>query len=81
VAYAARTKPGTDGTPGTELKNITLRCPRCTKEQTLPLGEGACAECRLIIKTAIEVPACKQCGYDISMIRGEKCPECGAGIG
>lgn len=87
VAYAARAMPGTDGVAGAlgaagaELKSIWVRCPRCTKEQTLPLGEAACSECRLIIKTALEVPACRQCGYDISMIKGDKCPECGAGIG
>jgi MFS family permease len=81
VAYAARTIPATDGPAGVELKTISLRCPRCTKEQTLPLGQASCTECRLIIKTAVEVPACRQCGYDISMIKGDKCPECGAGIG
>lgn len=81
VAYAARAVGNGDGGPGALLTNIELRCPRCRKEQTLPLGEGSCSECKLIIHTRVEVPTCPQCGYDVSMIKADKCPECGAGIG
>lgn len=78
ATYAARTIGTTDGEPGAELSRITLHCPRCQKEQTLPLGESACIDCRLVIKTTVEVPVCPQCGYDVSMIKADKCPECGA---
>lgn len=78
AAYAPRVA---GGAPGERLSSITLRCPRCQKEQTLPLGESACSDCRLIIRTSVEVPVCTQCGYDISMIKADKCPECGAAIG
>lgn len=81
VAYSARSLATAEGAPGQRLTSITLRCPRCQKEQTLPLGESACCDCRLIIRTSIEVPVCPQCGYDISMIKSDKCPECGAAIG
>ncbi|MBX3406641.1 MAG: zinc ribbon domain-containing protein [Phycisphaeraceae bacterium] len=81
VAYAARTVRNSDGAPGALLTSIALCCPRCRKEQTLPLGEAACIECRLIIHTRVEVPSCPQCGYDVSMLKADKCPECGAGIG
>mgnify|MGYP003867046843 CR=1 FL=1 len=66
---------------GTLLSAISLQCPRCGKQQTLALGEGRCSDCRLIIHTRVEVPACGKCGYDLSMIRGENCPECGTPIG
>ncbi len=70
-----------DGAPGGSLTAITLKCPRCTKEQTLPIGEGVCSGCRLIIHTRVETPACTTCGYDLSMIKGDQCPECGARVG
>ncbi len=89
VARAVRSAPDTAAGPpagggssaGEVLKAIWVRCPRCQKEQTLPLGEAACSECRLVIRTSVEPPACPKCGYDVSMIRGDKCPECGDAIG
>lgn len=80
VVYAAQTVGGGAGQAGAPLRSINLRCPRCQKEQTLPLGEAACCECRLIIHTRVEVPSCPRCGYDISMIGFDKCPKCGEPI-
>jgi predicted Zn-ribbon and HTH transcriptional regulator len=82
TAYALRAADSADRPAGSgdALRNITLRCPRCQREQTLPLGETSCGECRLVIHTHVEAPACPKCGYDVSMIKGDKCPECGAGL-
>jgi hypothetical protein len=80
AAYAARAV-GSDGAPGAALTHISISCPRCQREQTLPLGEASCSACRLIIHTRVEVPVCRNCGYDISTIRGDNCPECGSLLG
>ena len=35
-----------------DLREITLRCPRCRARQTIGIGSGQCAACGLIIQCA-----------------------------
>ncbi len=62
------------------LSEITLICPVCQKKQTLPLGDAACAECRVLIHVRVEEPQCTRCGYSLLMLRSNACPECGAPV-
>lgn len=63
-----------------QLTQITLRCPRCSKRQTLPIGKGACEQCRLVIEVRVSEPLCHGCGYNLSMSEADNCPECGTAI-
>ena len=58
---------------------IHIRCPRCALEQSIPLGKGKCARCKLEIRIEIEEPRCP-CGYQFLGLKAEKCPECGRTI-
>ncbi len=63
-----------------EYLRVTLLCPRCHRKQDLPLGGAACEGCGLKIEVKVEEPRCTQCGYLLFMLRGDRCPECGAAI-
>lgn len=40
----------------TELREITLRCPRCRARQTIAIGVGECGACGLIIQVQVQEP-------------------------
>ena len=63
-----------------ELRNITLFCPRCNKKQTLPLGASACRACGLKLEIKAEQPSCRECGYLLYGGTAERCPECGTSV-
>jgi hypothetical protein len=60
------------------LKELQLTCPRCSKAQTLPLGNSACSQCGLKFSIQAAEPQCMQCGYLLYGLSTGRCPECGA---
>lgn len=58
-------------------RSIELACPRCTRRQTLPVGDARCEECALKIRIEIEEPRCAACGYLLWQLTERRCPECG----
>lgn len=70
------------GTPAaaavvSEVRSIWLRCPRCSQEQELALGDSACGACGLKISVKVEATTCATCGYALRDLPGRVCPECG----
>lgn len=59
------------------ITDIWLRCPRCSQEQDLPLGNSACCACALKITVSIEATNCAKCGYTLANLPSRLCPECG----
>jgi hypothetical protein len=55
---------------------IDLTCPRCGLDQPIPVGIGACTQCRLEIRVKVEEPRC-ECGFLLYRFEGDACPECG----
>ena len=64
--------------PAANIKNITLVCPRCEKKQVIPVGGAMCAGCKLYVKVEVRMSSCATCGYDLSNLGSDRCPECGA---
>jgi len=60
-----------------ELTAVSVICPRCSKKQTIGLGDSACSTCRLRISIKIEEPRCPNCGYLLYGLPSSRCPECG----
>jgi hypothetical protein len=69
-----------DATPSGLLKEIQLTCPRCSKSQTLPLGDSLCSQCGLKFSIQATEPQCLQCGYLLYGLSTPRCPECGAAV-
>jgi hypothetical protein len=69
-----------DATPSGLLKEVQLTCPRCSKAQTLPLGDSACCQCGLRFSINATEPQCLQCGYLLYGLSTPRCPECGAPV-
>ncbi len=63
-----------------QLRNITLYCPRCNKKQTLPLGASACRACGIKLEIKAEQPSCRECGYLLYGETVDRCPECGTSV-
>jgi hypothetical protein len=63
-----------------DLRNITLFCPRCNKKQTLLLGNSACGACGIKLEIKAEQPSCRECGYLLYGQTAERCPECGTSV-
>lgn len=68
-----------EATVTTQLE-ITLRCPRCDRKQTLPTGGAKCSDCGLKITIEIEEEHCPKCGYALYQLTSENCPECGTKV-
>jgi ribosomal protein L37E len=51
----ARMNRGVGGeSSAVQLKRMTIVCPRCGKEQSIEIGESACAACKLSISVRVE---------------------------
>lgn len=66
--------------PAGTFTHLELVCPRCGRRQTSPLGQSTCQGCRLRFSLKVQLPVCPTCEYDLSDVRGDKCPECGTAI-
>jgi len=59
---------------------LNIVCPRCGKQQTLPVGRSTCSGCALRFLIEIEEDTCRTCGYLLYQIESAVCPECGTPI-
>jgi hypothetical protein len=66
--------------PLTTIDQTLFVCPRCLKEQELPMGESHCVACKLQFKIEVEEPKCPNCGYSLRALTHPICPECGRTI-
>jgi uncharacterized membrane protein len=55
---------------------LTMTCPACRCELTVPTGPARCGQCGHTMIIEIEEPRC-ECGYLLYQLVGEVCPECG----
>ena len=58
-------------------QKLFVRCPRCLREQELPMGESQCSGCKLRFMIQMEEPRCPACGYSLRGLTSPQCPECG----
>lgn len=63
----------------TTFDSVSLTCPRCEKHLKLPVGGAICDSCKLHINISVASTLC-QCGYDLTNLKADKCPECGTPI-
>ncbi|MBL8999770.1 MAG: hypothetical protein JNK25_01380 [Phycisphaerae bacterium] len=68
------------GTPAIGIGSVLLTCPRCRTRQDAPIGTSGCRGCGLLISVSVAEPRCEACGYITLDLRGDRCPECGAGL-
>jgi len=73
---------GIDRAAGVESTtlNLSLICPRCFHQQTLPTGSSRCEKCRLKFRIDIEEPRCPHCNYLLHELTRPVCPECGKSL-
>lgn len=64
-------------TPDTSDWMLELNCPRCRETARLPTGYSECPTCGLTLLLEVERPACTQCGYLLTGLTTDRCPECG----
>lgn len=57
---------------------VALICPCCQKELKLAGGKSRCESCDSEFELRVRLARCASCGYDLSNLRGSRCPECGA---
>lgn len=53
-----------------------LTCPVCAHAFSTQPGSDMCPNCKLIVRITAEEPRCA-CGYALSNIPSDRCPECG----
>jgi hypothetical protein len=73
--YHERREKGTPESVGARPE-LTLACPQCAFEQTLPTGNVRCGACGFTMVIEVEEPRC-ECGYLLFRLAGDTCPECG----
>lgn len=71
-----RRPPGTSATVS-EIRSVHLTCPHCGRKQAVPVGEGACEGCGLLITVRVNEPRCVKCEYPLLDLKADRCPECG----
>ena len=64
----------------TEVADVTLVCPRCSRKQAIPVGSSSCAACGLRFNLRVEEPRCPDCEYLLYGLTSNTCPECGATV-
>lgn len=64
----------------TTALEISLTCPRCAAQQTVPVGRSACGKCGLRFSIEIDEEHCPKCGYALYQLTSGVCPECGAPV-
>ena len=65
----------------TEVAEVTLVCPRCSRKQTISTGTSDCVCCGLRFDLRIEEPRCPNCEYLLYGLTSATCPECGTPVG
>lgn len=63
--------------PPAPPQRARIVCPACLK--TVRLGEPSCTHCGRVFEHGLEIQPdlCAQCGYDLTGIQSQRCPECG----
>ena len=61
------------------ITSIEWKCPRCSVQSTVALGESSCAGCGLAVLIDFRDDRCPGCGYNLSGMPASsmKCAECG----
>lgn len=60
-----------------ERINLTVTCPRCQIAASTLAGDSSCPTCGLRRRIDLETPACTKCGYLLTGLSSDRCPECG----
>ncbi|MFG0248817.1 MAG: hypothetical protein ACF8OB_08010 [Phycisphaeraceae bacterium JB051] len=58
-------------------RELSLTCPHCQTQQTLPIGESHCRVCRMAFQIKLFEPHCPNCDYLLINAASDTCPECG----
>ncbi|MAX27027.1 MAG: hypothetical protein CMJ19_21240 [Phycisphaeraceae bacterium] len=58
-------------------RELSLTCPHCQTQQTLPIGESHCRVCHMAFQIKLFEPHCPQCDYLLINAASDTCPECG----
>jgi hypothetical protein len=61
-------------------KQISLTCPHCQTQQTLPIGDSQCRVCHMEFQIKLFEPHCPHCDYLLVNNVSDTCPECGKAI-
>ncbi len=64
-----------------EIRQVTVFCPRCARKFDASIGESRCTGCGLILLIRVAEPRCSHCDYTLLDIQAKVCPECGQPIG
>lgn len=62
-------------------KRVSLTCPHCQTQQSLPVGESQCSQCGMQFQIKLYEPHCPHCDYLLINAASDTCPECGMSVG
>ncbi|MCE9620509.1 MAG: hypothetical protein K8R92_11475 [Planctomycetes bacterium] len=75
--YNKRVNPLEVATSADTIREVSIQCPNCRKQQKAPTGSSPCVGCGLILTVRVALPHCTQCNYNTLNLDALKCPECG----